>query len=68
MTSLSWCAYKIRDKKVTNEETINIIDSKNNKNEQSFSDAIKRFTDFVFREIIMQNCAFKIIVEGDWVM
>ena len=66
ITSLSWCAYKIRNNKVTNEETISIQNS--NEKGHSFSDAIKRFTDFVFREIIMQNCAFKIIVEGDWVL
>ena len=59
---MSWCAYSIKENKVTLDETITFGP------ELKLPDAIKKFTDFVFREIIMQNQAFKIIVEGDWVI
>lgn len=62
ITEISWCAYNIKENKVTNDETITFGP------EIKLPDAIKKFTDFVFREIIMQNFAFKIIVEGDWVL
>jgi len=34
----------------------------------TFSEMINKFTNFVFRELIMQNYSFNIIVEGDWIM
>jgi len=33
-----------------------------------FSEAMSKFTDFTFREIIMQNFAYKLIIEGQWVV
>jgi hypothetical protein len=62
MTEVSWSAYNLKESKVTQEETVVFS------GEVKLSDAVKKFTDFVFQEIIMQNYAFKIIVEGDWVM
>ena len=80
ITSIAWCAYKIDESKVCFEETIFIDNSKdevkdadgghesNGLVKTQFGEVIKKFTDFVFREIIMQNYAFKIMIEGDWVM
>ena len=62
ITEISWCAYSIKENKVTLDDTITFGP------ELKLPEAIKKFTDFVFREIIMQNQAFKIIVEGDWVI
>lgn len=62
ITEISWCAYSIKENKVTIDETITFSQ------DIKLPEAIKKFTDFVFREIIMQNYAFKLIVEGDWVI
>ena len=47
ITEISWCAYSIKENKVTIDETITFGP------ELKLPDAIKKFTDFVFREIIM---------------
>jgi hypothetical protein len=59
---VSWCAYSIKESKVTQDESIVFGEG------VGLAEAIKKFTDFVFREVIMLNFGFRIVVEGDWVI
>ena len=70
---MSWCAYKVSENKVENFETIIIkpdsYQQQTGENKSmKFSEAMSKFTDFTFREIIMQNFAYKLIIEGQWVV